>query len=186
MQAVHRPGIARAGANSARRAPRGGASRARQRHLPRCQPRSAASASTPRPCSAHNDEPSTATAWAASCSAAAHFFGAAGSQTAVHRPAVRDELADAAQRPARLELIQDVDQVVAGADPKRAARRHERVGAGEALGGVGGGEGRRLPGLPTLPKPQARNLVAHQAHVLNREGPRNTRRSLPNAYLKPE
>ena len=57
-------------------------------------------------------------------------------QAALVRPAIGDELDDAAQRPAGFDLGDDVDEVVARADAQRATGLHERVCGGESLGGL--------------------------------------------------
>ena len=65
-------------------------------------------------------------------------------QAAIVRPAVGDELTDAAQRPVGVELAEHVDQVVARADAQRSARLHEGVGSGEALRAVCGAREQKI------------------------------------------
>jgi hypothetical protein len=48
-------------------------------------------------------------------------------QATIAGPAVGGEFADAAQQPTDLELVGQIDELVAGADPERAARLHERL-----------------------------------------------------------
>ena len=59
-------------------------------------------------------------------------------QPALARPAVRDELCDTSHRPAVLELVEDVDEVISCRDAEQATGLHERVGVGKALSGVDG------------------------------------------------
>lgn len=59
-------------------------------------------------------------------------------QTTLERPAVGDELGDAAHGPSSVEIGEDVDEVVACGKAQQSTGLHESVGSSESFGGFGG------------------------------------------------